>query len=134
MKSQRGFTLVELMIVVVIAGILAAIAYPSYNQYVTKSKRSAAESFMLTVANRQEQYMLDARSYAATLSALGLTTPSDVAPNYSVALSGVTSTTYTITATPTGAQQTNDTKCANLTLNQTGAKGISGTGSVAACW
>lgn len=134
MKSQSGFTLIELMIVVIIAGILAAIAYPSYSQYVTKSKRSAAESFMLTVANKQEQYMLDARSYATTLSALGLTTPTDVAANYSIALSGVTSTTYTITATPSGTQQANDTKCANLTLNQTGAKGISGTGSVAACW
>jgi type IV pilus assembly protein PilE len=139
-KIQRGVTLVELMIVVIIVGILAAIAYPSYIKYVTKSNRSAAESFLLTVANKQEQYMLDARNYVndpGALSTLNLTTPSEVSSHYTISVSADNSTTppsYTITATPTGSQLTRDTDCANLTLNQAGAKGISGTSSVTNCW
>lgn len=68
MKMQQGFSLIELMIAVAIAGILATIAYPSYTRYVTKSNRSAAESFIMTVSNKQEQYMLDARQYAELCS------------------------------------------------------------------
>lgn len=137
MKFKSGFTLVELMIAVAIVGILAVIAYPSYSRYVTKSNRSAAASFMLIVANKQEQYMLDARQYASTLNALNLATPAEVSRNYTISIvadNAATPPGYTITATPIGAQLANDTNCANLTLNQTGAKGISGTGSVAACW
>jgi len=137
MKSENGFTLIELMIVVAVVGILAVIAYPSYNQYVTRSNRSVAASFMLSVANKQEQYMLDARQYASALSTLNLAPPAEVSKNYAitvVANNAATPPSYTITATPTGAQLSNDTNCANLTLDQTGAKGISGTGSVAACW
>ena len=137
MKSENGFTLIELMIVVAVVGILAVIAYPSYNQYVTRSNRSVAASFMLSVANKQEQYMLDARQYASALSTLNLAPPAEVSKNYAitvVANNAATPPSYTITATPTGAQLSNDKNCANLTLDQTGAKGISGTGSVAACW
>ena len=137
MKSKSGFTLIELMIVVAIVGILAVIAYPSYSRYITKSNRSVAESFMLTVANKQEQYMLDARQYASALSTLKLIPPVEVAKNYAISVvanNAATPPGYIITATPTGAQLANDTSCANLTLDQTGAKGISGSGSVAACW
>jgi type IV pilus assembly protein PilE len=137
MKSASGFTLVELMIVVVIVGILAAVGYPSYSQYVTRANRSAAASFLLTVSNKQEQYMLDARQYASTLTALNLAAPSEVASNYTITVAANNAATppgYTITATPISAQLSNDTGCANLTLDQTGAKGISGTSTVAACW
>ena len=137
MKMQKGFTLIELMIAVAIVGILAVIAYPSYMQYVTKSNRSAAESFILTVSNKQEQYMLDARQYATALSTLNLTTPAEVSNNYTISVvanNAGTPPSYTITATPTGVQQTRDTQCANLTIDQTGAKGISGSGLVRACW
>jgi type IV pilus assembly protein PilE len=127
-KIQQGVTLIELMIVVIIVGILAAIAYPSYIKYVTKSNRSAAESFLLTVANKQEQYMLDARQYAndpGALTTLNLTTPSEVSSHYTISVSADNSATppsYTITATPTGTQLTNDTDCPSLTLDQSGAK------------
>lgn len=137
MKFKQGFTLIELMVVVAIIGILAAIVYPSYVQYVTKSNRSAAESFLLSVSNKQEQYVLDARQYAATLSALSLVTPTDVARNYSITVAAnnaATPPSYTITATPINTQLANDTKCANLTLDQNGVKGIGGTGTVATCW
>ncbi|HEY6721273.1 MAG TPA: type IV pilin protein, partial [Burkholderiales bacterium] len=70
--QQRGFTLIELMIVVAVIAILAGIAYPSYTSYVRRGNRSAAEQLMLTISNREEQYLLDARQYAGTFDSSGL--------------------------------------------------------------
>lgn len=136
-RIHRGFTLVELMVTVAIVGILAAIAYPSYVQYTVKSKRAAAASFIMGVANKQEQYMLNARQYATTLAALGIAVPADIARNYTIAEPipvTVTPPGYTITAVPVGGQAANDTKCGSISIDQAGTKGISGTGTVAACW
>ncbi|MFC4520600.1 type IV pilin protein [Cupriavidus pinatubonensis] len=136
-RAARGFTLIEVMITVAIIAILATIAYPSYTRYVIRSNRSAAQSFILGVANLQEQYSLDARQYATTLPALGVTVPSEVSRNYAVTLTAnnaATPPTYTVTATPTGGQLANDTTCQNLTVDQTGTKGISGPGPLTSCW
>ena len=124
-KVQNGFTLIELMIVVAIIGILAAIAFPSYQNYVIKSKRSAAQSFMLDVSNREKQYLLDARAYTTTLASLGATIPSEVSSNYTIAVDvGATPPSFTITATPiAGTRQASD---GALTLDDTGTKGPSG--------
>ena len=134
--TRQGFTLVELMIVVAIVSILATVAYPSYTQYTTRSNRSAAQSFILGVANKQEQYILDARIYTDSLNTLNMTVPAEVSKNYGVTISGVTTTppAYIITATPTGTQLARDTLCGTLTINQAGVKGESGTGTVANCW
>lgn len=138
MRAQNGFTLIELMIAVAIIGILAAIAYPSYSEYVVRSNRSAAESFILGVANKQEQYMLDAREYASALATLGMSgVPSEVSRNYAISLTADNAATppaYVITATPTGTQAARDTQCGAVTVNQAGTKGESGTGAVADCW
>ena len=134
---HAGFTLIELLITMVIAGILAAVAYPSYMQHTVKARRAAVEGFMLELASRQEQYLLDARRYADSNTTLGVSTPTEVASYYTVTVSAdntQTPPTHTVTATPRGSQLSQDTKCGTLTYNQAGAKGKSGTGSVADCW
>lgn len=134
-QAQKGFTLIELMVVVAIVGILAAVAYPSYIKHVTKSNRSAAQGFLMTLSNKQEQYMLDARAYADTLAKLGITTvPSEVSKNYTIAVAAnnaATPPSYTITATaiPGGGQASNDAACSPLSLDQTGAKS-----PASGCW
>ena len=136
--AQRGFTLIELMITVAIVAILASVAYPSYTQYVVRSQRSAIQSFMYSVANKQEQQLLDARSYAASLGALNLSVPTDQAGRYTVTVTADMATTppsYLITATPIGTQLSADTRCGTLTLNHLGVKTKSGTAAaVSDCW
>lgn len=112
--SLRGFTLVELMIVVVVVGILASIAYPTFTQQIIKANRSAAQSFMLNVASRQERYLLDARGYTDTLGAggLNLSVPPEVADAYTIDLvadNAATPPVYTIVAVPVpGTRQVPD--------------------------
>ena len=116
---QRGFSLLELMITVVIIGILAAVAYPSYLDYVRRGNRSAAQTYMMTIANRQEQYLLTNRSYAATAAALNLSPPTETTGKYTFAVTLPTPTSYTITATAIGSQVPDG---GPLTLDSTGAK------------
>jgi len=131
-----GFTLIELMVTVAIVGVLAAVGYPSYLQYVARGNRSAAQGFMLEVTSRQERYLLDARQYAPDLATLGMTVPGTVSPNYGVTITNVTAAPpgYVVQAAPAGRQATNDVNCGTLTINSTGAKGASGPAGVANCW
>ena len=128
-------------IVVAVVAILAAVALPSYRNYIVKANRSAAQSFMLEVASRQERYLLDARTYAADLATLGMTVPSNVSPNYTIATAQVAATattapTYSVTATPVpgSKQATEDTQCGTLTVDGAMNKTATGPGGVAVCW
>lgn len=67
MRSKSGFTLIELMVTVAIVAIIAAIAYPSYQSYIVRGARSAGQQFLTDVAQREEQYFLDQRSYFSTI-------------------------------------------------------------------
>ena len=121
MRKQHGFTLVELVITIAVVGILAAIALPSYQQYVIRSKRSAAQAQMMDIANREQQFLLANRSYAdkTMLTASGYSLPADVAANYDYTITVTTEIPgFVLTFTPSGTQQSDG----NLTLDNQGAK------------
>ena len=82
MRRTQGFTLIELMITVVVVAILAAVAFPSYQDHIRRGVRSQGQQFLSDVAQRQEQFFLDNRNYAATLAILNLTPPTAVSDKY----------------------------------------------------
>lgn len=144
-RRQRGVTMLELLIVVAIIAIVSAFGYPSYMRYVVNTKRTAGTSALLQVADRQQHFFMDNKSYADDLTDLGFAADpwviteegmTTAAGNgdavYSLSLSGVAATTYTITAAPLHAQLDRDGECGSLTLNQAGVRGNSGGGSN--CW
>ena len=120
--NQRGFTLIELMVVVTIVGILAAIVFPSFMQYVVKANRTAAQAQMMDIANRQQQFLLANRSYASKmeLESSGYSFPVDVSARYSytISLGNGAVPAYIITFTPIGSQ----TDDGILTINNEGVK------------
>lgn len=127
-RGEVGFTLVELMIVIIIVGILVTVALPAYQNQVIRGNRTAAQAEMLDIANRQQQHLLSNRAYMdkTTLQTTGYALDPDVAKHYvyTITLGTLATPTYTITFTPSGRQA----KDGALTLNEQGV------GSPAAKW
>lgn len=140
---QAGFNLIELMVVLLVVAILAAVAYPAYTNYLTRSRRAAAEACLSNYATYMERYYTTYMRYdqagsggkANTLPTLDCATSQNTGAYYSYKFDQTpTQSTYTIDAVPAGVQLSNDTECGTLTLDQTGQRGITGTGTVSECW
>lgn len=146
MQLSRGFTLIELMIVIAIIALLAAIAYPNYQAYTLKAGRSDGHAKLTQIMQAQERSYSQNQTYTANLGTGGLAF-SGIAANapvisdegrYSIAAQVCAAGTpltqcVQLVATATGPQQA-DTQCGNLSLDSLGRKNISGNGTVDSCW
>ncbi len=137
----QGFTLAELMVVVVIVAILAAVAVPTYQNQVTKARRSDAKTALLDAAQRQEQFILDQNTYATDMTLLGYgASPATSEEGYytisaSNAPCGDIQRCYTLTATRVATEaQGGDTECGNFVLNSSGARTVTGSLPATDCW
>lgn len=137
--KTKGFSLIELMIVVAIIGILAGIAIPAYNDYLMKARRGDGRGVLLNTAGTLERYFSENGRYTTALGsgscAAGIIPSASPEGYYSLTSTAAvcSDNTFTLTATPQG-RQTGD-KCGSLTLNQAQAKGVSGgVLPAASCW
>ncbi|MEZ5543874.1 MAG: type IV pilin protein [Lysobacteraceae bacterium] len=132
-RTQHGFTLIEVMVVVAIIAILAAIAYPSYSDYAFRARRADGKEMMMRIASAQERYYTNLNRYA-DITQLGLGDPLVSEKGYyTVAITLANSNqTYTLTATPASSQVGD--KCGNLIMTNSGNKSESGNQSNGKCW
>lgn len=137
-SRSGGFTLIEVMIVVAIIGILAAIAYPSYQEHVRKARRADAQTALLELAQFMERHYTANGKYLTAANAAPVLpfteAPKDGASKYYDLSFSVapTASSYTLRAVPKGAMAA-DT-CGTLTLRNTGAKGQAASADLATCW
>jgi type IV pilus assembly protein PilE len=134
--GQRGVTLIELLIVIVIVSILAAIAIPGYRQYVMRIKRTDAKTQLMSLSSRLERcftrsndFRLSGDAAGNACVALGFTNPEGTYQFTGV----VNQLNYLLTATPVGGQAS-DARCTTLTINQAGLQNATGTMSADECW
>lgn len=130
-RREHGFTLIELSVVIAIIGIIAAIAIPSYNESVRRTRRALAQGCLTQAAQFMERFYTTNLAYNQTTAGVSVPNPScgaDVIAYYDVALDSVDPTTFTLSATPINAQA-NDT-CGTMRLTNTGQRSADGTG----CW
>ena len=141
LRAAAGFTLIELMIVIAIVAILAAVSLPAYQSVIMRTWRSKAAACLTEMAQGME------RRFTAELSYEGPTgTPQQLPPNSCTIEDGMparydfdftadpTATAFTLRATPQGTQAARDTQCGILTIDQTGLRTVEKAGEVDRCW
>jgi type IV pilus assembly protein PilE len=149
MRKAEGFTLIELMIVLVIVAALLLIALPAYQNSVIKSNRAAGKGILLDIAARQEQYFINNKIYSDELDKLGYDVDgadafyvnnqvekSNAAAGdsvYKIQVVLLSTLTYSITATPL-TRQLKDVMCKAFTITSEGVRSSSGTASSSECW
>lgn len=134
---SSGFTLIELVIVLAIVAILAAIAFASYRGQVVKSRRAAAATCLLERAQYMERYYTTYLSYDSTPAAVISQCDNEVTPFYQVSLvpGSLGAKSFTLRAVPQGAQASSDGKCGTLSITAKGVRGETGTAASADdCW
>ena len=122
MKKNRGFTLIEMLVVMVVIGILAAIAIPSYQNQLRRGTRASAQAIMADIANKELYYLQAQRAYSTDYAQLGVVLPGEVTTFYDVVITAnntATPPTFLITATPKTGRQSAD---GAITLDSTGTK------------
>jgi type IV pilus assembly protein PilE len=133
-RRQLGITLIELMVVMAIVGILAAIAIPAYRAYVVRANRTDAKVAMLQTAQALERCYTNATPYAYNAATCTVPATTLVASgNYRINVVA-TPAAYVITGVPQGAQATGDPLCATFQLSSLGAQTVTGTLAAAECW
>ena len=153
-QTQSGFTLIELMVVVAIVGILAAIAVPSYQDSVRKSHRADAKAALMGLANAMERHFTETNTYCdvggtggadtgcgdSTLEETGLPSgiyavPAETSVNYNIRISSANANSYTLNAAPVGTSAQAYDKCGTLSLNNVGQRDAVKDGtSIPDCW
>jgi type IV pilus assembly protein PilE len=140
-SKVHGFTLIEVMIVVAIVAILAAVAYPSYQQSITKTRRTTAQACLVEVAQFMERFYTTNLRYDQTIGGVDVvlanpTCRTDIAAFYVLEFvtDEPTQSTYALQAAPQGGQATADAGCGTLTLTQAGTKSRSGAKALNQCW
>ena len=149
MKAQRkvrGFTLIEVMIVVAIIAVIVGVALPSYQDQIRKTNRNLVKAELMSILARQEQFFVNNKQYATTLTDLGYSASpygmnrdsEEVAVTatdriYNVQITGASATAFTLQAIPQ-LSQTKDTRCGTLAITSLGVKSETGTGSTSDCW
>lgn len=134
MKKIRGLTILELMAVLAIIGILAAIAYPMIMDYISKTRRHEAESSLLVMSSNLERYFSQHNTYETATNDDVFSGTAMSNKYYKFDITEKTATSFVITATPINQQATIDQTCGALSINEKGVKGITGNGDVSKCW
>ncbi len=128
--DRRGFTLIEMVVALAIVAILIIVSLPNYEEQMMQGRRSDGSTALTIFSQRVERYFLENGSYSGATTSIYKETSDE--KHYTLSIT-TTDNSYQLQATATGVQ-VGDTLCGNLTLNEKGERGITGSGSVVDCW